>query len=229
VARVAVIVNAGPRAVTAGDRTSLLDLVGGNRGTAPSGRGIERRGRGAARRREERGMSMHGLFARSGRDRAWRVRAWRARLRLARCGLGLPGLTRRGPAGPVRLPPRVQRRLAAIDRALAAEAPGLASMFATFNELTADEAAVGAERLPPRVRPRPRAYLTEVAVLTTLAAIVALLCVALSTPVHTVMRPCLAYATAGRATSSSTEPAAGPAAYGPARVLSCQAYDSANK
>jgi hypothetical protein len=173
-------------------------------------------------------MSMHGLFARSSRDRAWRVRAWCARLRLARCGLGLPRRTRRGPGGPggpVRLPPRVQRRLAAIDRALAAEAPGLASKFATFNELTADEAPSGAERLPPRVRPRRRPYLTELAVLTTLAAIAALLCVALSAQVHTVMRPCPAYASAARATSSST----GPAASGPARALSCQAYDSANK
>ena len=130
------------------------------------------------------GMSLHDRFTQAGRDRARR----RFRLRLARRGPGLPGLPRRGARGSVRVSARDQRRLAAMDRALATETPRLASMFAMFNELAGEE-PVGAERLPARAWPRPG--LAQVAFLATLAAIVAL-CVVLSTQVHSVMRPCLA-------------------------------------
>ena len=168
-------------------------------------------------------MSLDDLFARSGRYRRRRVR-----LRLARRGRGLPGLVRqgqgvrRGPGGRVRVPGRSARRLAAIDRALAAETPRLASMFAMFNELCAEEEPVGAERLPPRGR--SLASLAPVAFLATLAAIVAL-CIALSTQVHTVMRPCLISASAGPADVT----AAAPAASAPVRDLNCQAYATPNK
>jgi hypothetical protein len=145
-------------------------------------------------------MSLHDLFTQGGRDRARR----RFRMRLARRGLGRPGSPRHGPAAPVRLTARGRRRLAAIDRALAAETPRLASMFAMFNRLAAPE-PVGAERLPPRAWPRPR--LAQLAFLATLAAIVAL-SVVLSTQVHTVMRPCLTSATAPSGASSSASPSA---------------------
>jgi len=172
-------------------------------------------------------MTVDDIFARSSRDGIWRVR-----LRLIRRGLGPPGLVRRGPGGRGQPTVRARRRLAAIDRALAAETPRLASMFAMFNQLTAAE-PVGAERLPARVWPRPR--LAQVAVLATLAVIVAL-CVVLSTQVHSVMRTCLssAFTTSASSTASpSASPTAGratgAAAFAPARGLSCQAYATANK
>ena len=150
-------------------------------------------------------MSLHDLFTQAGRDRARR----RLRLRLARRELGLPGLPglpRRGPGCSARATARRRRRLAVIDRALARETPRLASMFAMFNELAAEE-PVGAERLPSRSWPRPR--LAQVAFLATLAALVAM-CVVLSTQVHGVMRPCLTSASGRSGTSSS--PSAAPAA-----------------
>ena len=151
-------------------------------------------------------MSLHDLFTQAGRDRARR----RLRLRLARRGRGLPGLPglpRRGPGCSARATARRRRRLAVIDRALARETPRLASMFAMFNELAAEE-PVGAERLPPRTWPRPR--LAQVAFLATLAAFVAM-CVVLSTQVHGVMRPCLTPASGRPAASSPASPSA-PAA-----------------
>jgi hypothetical protein len=181
-------------------------------------------------------MSLHDLFTQAGRDRARR----RFRLRLSRRVLGLPGLPRRGVRGTVRVSARGQRRLAAMGRALAAETPRLASMFAMFNELAGGE-PVGAERLPSRTWPRPG--LAQVAFLATLAAIVAL-CVVLSTQVHGVMRPCLASASASASASQksplsavpSASPPAAPvagratgAAFGPVRNLNCQAYATTNK
>ena len=98
-------------------------------------------------------MSLHDLFTQAGRDRARR-----------RCGCAWPGadsacpacrgLRRRGPGCSARATARGRRRLAAIDRALATETPRLASMFAMFNQLAAEE-PVGAERLPSRAWPRP--------------------------------------------------------------------------
>jgi hypothetical protein len=189
-------------------------------------------------------MSLHDLFTQGGRDKARR----RFRLRLARRGLGLPGVPGRRGRGPdcsARATARSRRRLAAIDRALAAQAPRLASMFAMFNELA--EEPVSAERLPVRGWPRPR--LAQVAFFATLAAIVALT-VALSTQVRTVMRPCLTAPAASSAGSSS--PAASPSAsspaasfaspaasqaggtsalagFAPVRGLNCRAYATTNK
>lgn len=190
-------------------------------------------------------MSLHDLFTQAGRDRARR----RFRLRLARRVLGLPGLPRHGVRSAVRVSARGQRRLAAMDRALATETPRLASMFAMFNELAGQE-PVQAERLPPRAWPRPG--LAQVAFLATLAAIVAL-SLALSTQVHSVMRPCLASASASRSASSPSGPlsavssasapaspaasaatgrgggVSGSAAFAPVRDLNCQAYATTNK
>jgi hypothetical protein len=182
-------------------------------------------------------MSVHDLFTQAGRDQAWR----RLRLRLARRGLGLP---RRGPGCSARSTARSSRRLAAIDRALAKETPRLASMFAMFNQLAAEE-PVGAERLPSRAWPRPG--LAQFAFLATLAAIVAL-SVVLSTQMHGVMRSCLTSASGSPSASSSGSPFATPfasssaspaagqagggsrlAAFVPVRGLSCQAYAAPNK
>jgi hypothetical protein len=150
-------------------------------------------------------MSLHDLFTQAGRGRARR----RLRLRRARRVAGLPALPGRGACGPLATA-RGRRRLAAIDRALAAQTPRLASMFAMFNELA--EGPVSAERLPNRAWPRPG--LAQVAFFAALAAIVALT-VALSTQVRGVMRPCLtsASATSGAppAASSSAAPAASSA------------------
>ena len=154
-------------------------------------------------------MSLHDLFTQAGRHRARR----RFRLRLARRGPGLPGLTRRGPGCSARATARRRRRLAAIERALARETPRLASMFAMFNQLAAEE-PVGAERLPSRTWPRPR--LVQVAFLATLAAIVAL-SVVLTTKVHGVMRPCLTSAseTPGASSPPSTSPASASSSTSP--------------
>lgn len=191
-------------------------------------------------------MSLHDLFTQAGRDRA--RRRWRLRLARRRLGLPslprLPGLPRRGPGCSTRATARRRRRLAAIDRALARETPRLWSMFAMFNELTAAE-PVRAEQLPPRTWPRPR--LAQVAVLATVAALVAM-CVVLSTTVHGVIRPCLTSASSRTGASSSASPVAsssaspfaapaagaagggsGLAAYVLVRGLSCRAYAAPNK
>jgi hypothetical protein len=146
-------------------------------------------------------MSLHDIFTRSSRDRA-------RRRRLGRRGLGLPGLPR-WPGDSVRATPHGLRRLAAIDRALAVETPRLAGMFAMFNQLAGAE-PVGAERLPARAWPRPR--VAHVAVLATLAVIVAIT-VALSTQLHGVMRTCLSSAptsSTASSTASSTPPLPAP-------------------
>ncbi len=161
-------------------------------------------------------MSLHDLFTQAGRDRA--RRRWRLRLARRRLGLPslpslprLPGLPRRGPGCSARATARRGRRLAAIDRALARETPRLWSMFAMFNELTAAE-PVRAEQLPPRTWPRPR--LAQVAVLATVAALVAM-CVVLSVTVHGVMRPCLASASSRAGASSSVSPVASSSSSAP--------------
>jgi hypothetical protein len=131
---------------------------------------------------------------------------WRFRWSWGRHG---PGLFRRKPKGPgarVRVPYR--RRLAAIERSLAADAPALSSKFAMFNHLTKGERAVGVELISMRAWPRPR---PGVAILLALAAIVTL-GVTLSTQVHSAVRPCGASA------------AAGAANYMPVRGVNCHAY-----
>ena len=189
-------------------------------------------------------MSLHDRFTQAGRDRARR----RFRLRLTRRGLGPPGLSRRGARDGLRMSARGRRRLTAMDRALARETPQLAAMFALFNKLAGQE-PVRAERLPPRAWPRPG--LAQVAFLATLAAIVAL-CLVLTTQVHSVIRPCLAFASRSTSASPSAplsavpsmsppaSPAAslgggratgasGPAAIAAVRHLNCQAYATTNK
>jgi hypothetical protein len=107
-----------------------------------------------------------------------------------------------GPGARVRVPYR--RRLAALERSLAAEAPALSSKFAMFNDLTRGERAVGVEQVSVRDWHRPRPV---VAILLALAAIVTL-CVTLSTQIHTAVRPCSASATT----------------YSPMRGVNCHAY-----
>jgi hypothetical protein len=91
---------------------------------------------------------------------------------------------------------------------LAKETPRLASMFAMFNQLAAEE-PVGAERLPSRAWPRPG--LAQFAFLATLAAIVAL-SVVLSTQMHGVMRSCPTSASGSPSASSSGSPFASSSA-----------------
>ena len=118
---------------------------------------------------------------------------------------------RKAPQAPVRMPYR--RRLAAIERALMADAPVLASKFSVFNELTDGERPLGAERVPGPARPRLRPR--QVALFLVLAVIAAA-CLTLSTQIHPVERGCPAAATAG--TSAS---------YTPVRGLACHAYPTA--
>jgi hypothetical protein len=113
---------------------------------------------------------------------------WHFRWSWARRGLGPFRRKPRGPGARVRVPYR--RRLAALERGLAADAPALKSKFAMFNDLTRGERAVGVEQISVRAWPRPRPV---VAILLALAAI-ATLCVTLSTQIHTAVRPCSANA-----------------------------------
>jgi hypothetical protein len=101
---------------------------------------------------------------------------------------------------------RERRRLAALDRRLAADAPHLAAMLDIFNQLSAGE-AIGSEELPEpprqpaparRARPRP----LHIAVLVSLA-VAAALCYALSAQLHAAVRPCLA---PGASAPASAEP-----------------------
>jgi len=133
----------------------------------------------------------------------------RLRLRV----LGLLGPKRAGPARRVHVSVRRRRQLALMNRALAADAPQLASMFAMFNELTKGERSVGVECLGARAWSRPTSV--HIALLATLAAIVAL-CIALTSQIHTAVRPCLVSATSGPA-------------YAPVRDFNCQAYPASNK
>ena len=141
--------------------------------------------------------------------RRFRLRGLFLRFRFRRPGAAA-GTGRDEQAGPsARARARDLRRLAAIDRRLVAETPHLASMFTLFNRLTTGEGAAGIEQLPPLPRTRVRAV--HVAVMVTLAAVVAL-CFALSTQVHAVTRPCTAPVAAASAATS------------PARTMSCAAY-----
>ena len=136
---------------------------------------------------------------------------WHFRWSWARHGLGRSRRKPRGPGARVRVPHR--RRLAALERSLAADAPALSSKFAMFNDLTRGERAVGVEQVSVRAWPRPRPV---VAILLALAAI-ATLCVTLSTQIHTAVRPCSAN-TAG-ATYTPLRGAGG---------VNCRAYSDIN-
>jgi hypothetical protein len=127
---------------------------------------------------------------------------WHFRWSRVQRGLGRFRRKPRGPGARVRVPYR--RRLAAIERSLAADAPALSSKFAMFNHLTRGERAVGVERVSAQAWRRPR---PAVAILLALAALVTL-CVTLSTQIHTAVRPCSASA----------------ATYGPMRGVNCHAY-----
>jgi ferric-dicitrate binding protein FerR (iron transport regulator) len=114
---------------------------------------------------------------------------------------------RHGPGAPAT--PGDRRRLAALDRRLAAEAPALASMYAMFGRLTGGERPTGIEALttdPPR---RRRPHPAHVAVVMALAAVIAL-CVTLSTQLHPGLRSC----PAGMAVSAAA----------PAHTTSCSSY-----
>jgi hypothetical protein len=134
-------------------------------------------------------MTLHDPSARTSPDttRRFRLRGLRLRLRRARAATAVPSARTRE---------RDRRRLALIDRKLGADAPQLASMFAMFNQLTMADAVTGSEQLPPPARPPLSALRSKhVAVLVMLAAVIALF-FALSTQLHTVVRPCESSATA---------------------------------
>jgi hypothetical protein len=172
-------------------------------------------------------MSTHDSIIRYGQGRAWRAR-WRRARRSLRAGVSWG----RGRARPVRAGRLERRRLRAIECALVAETPQLASMFAMFAQLTVGENHDGAERLPRVVRSRPRrgpsprrAYL---ALLFAFASLVAL-CVTLSFRVHPSSRNCPAAASSAASGSPAAPPApvfrAGMgAAYTPVHMPGCRAY-----
>ena len=176
-------------------------------------------------------MSTHDSIIRSGQGRTWRA-PWRLAWRLLRAGM----LWRRAAGRPVRVGRRERRRLSAIEYALAAETPQLASMFEMFAQLAVGESHDGAERLPRLARSRRRPVQgprrAHVALLLAFASLVAL-CVTLSFRVHPSTRNCLA----STASASSTSPgSAGPlagraaaAAYVPGRMPGCRAYPAYSK
>ena len=94
-------------------------------------------------------MTLHDPFARPGYGRIWRVRWFKASR-----GLG-PTVRDRPPPG-ARVRGRYRRKLASIERRLAADEPLLSSRFVMFNQLTAGEPPTGAERLSRPAWPRPR-------------------------------------------------------------------------
>jgi Protein of unknown function (DUF3040) len=136
---------------------------------------------------------------------------WHFRWSWARRGLGRFRRKPKGPDARVRVPHR--RRLAAIERALAADAPVLSSKFDMFNHLTKGERAVGMEPVSVRAWPRPQPV---VAILLALAAIVTL-CVTLSTQIHTAVRPC-----SGNTAGATYTPLRG------AGGVNCRAYSDIN-
>lgn len=150
-------------------------------------------------------MTLHDPSARMSPDttRRFRLRGLRLRLRRANAATAVPSARTRE---------RDRRRLALIDRKLGADAPQLASMFALFNRLTMAEAISGSEQLPPPARSRLTALRsTHVAVLVMLAAMIALF-FALSTQLHTAVRPCGSSVTAAM-TAQAAAHTAGCSAY----------------
>lgn len=161
---------------------------------------------------------------------------WRARLRRVRRSLRAVAPWRRGRARPVRAGWRERRRLRAIECALAAETPQLASMFAMFAQLNVGENHDGAERLPrmvrSRQRPGPRPRRAHVALLFAFASLVAL-CVTLSFRVHPGSRSCPAASSASSASPAAPSvPVFRPgvaSAYAPLRMAGCRAYPTYSK
>lgn len=132
---------------------------------------------------------------------------WDRRIRWPRIRPGLGRLRPKGSRPDARVRVRY-RKLAAIERALVADAPALSAKFALFNHVTKGERPVGPEQVSTPSRPRPQPVL---AVLLALAAVAAL-CLTLSAQIHTVVRPCAVTAVAGAP------------AYAPVRGLDCRAY-----
>lgn len=119
------------------------------------------------------------------------------------------GRKRLRPGARVHLPYR--RRLAAIERALAADAPALSAKFAVFNELTNGERPAGAEQLPGPARSwARRGHL----VLVLVVAVFAAMCVTLSLYGRRPLPAC-------------PVTAAGAGAHVLVRGLPCHAYPSA--
>jgi hypothetical protein len=175
-------------------------------------------------------MSTHDSITHYGQGRTWRA-PWRLVWRLLRAVVPW----RRGTARPVRVGRRDRRRLGAMECALAAEAPQLASMFAMFAQLAVGESHDGAERLPRSARSwrwqGPRRV--HVALLLAFAGLVAL-CVTLSFRVQPSSRNCL---TSSPSTSATSAGSAGSpafraravAAFAPARTPGCPAYSTYSK
>jgi hypothetical protein len=113
---------------------------------------------------------------------------------------------------------RLRRELAAMEAALTAQTPGLASLYETFNRLNRGERPLagppgGAEPLPVPVWRRPR--FAGIATLAALALLVAL-CVTLSAQFRPAVQSCLAAAAAPAAAAA--------AASAPVRALACREY-----
>jgi len=175
-------------------------------------------------------MSTHDSIIRSGQGRTWRA-PWRLAWRLLRAGM----LWRRAAGRPVRVGRRERRRLTAIEYALAAETPQLASMFEMFAQLAVGESHDGAERLPWLTRPGRRPVRgprrAHVALLLAFASLVAL-CVTLSFRVHASPRNCLASTSSTSSTSAGSSGSIAfraTAAYVPGRMPGCRAYPTYSK
>lgn len=132
---------------------------------------------------------------------------WDWHIRWPRIRHGLGQLRPKGSRPGARVRVR-HRKLAAIERALVADAPALSAKFALFNHVTRGERPVGLEQVSAPSWPRPQPAL---AVLLALAAVAAL-CLTLSAQIHPAVRPCAVTA------------AAGASAHAPVRGLDCHAY-----
>jgi hypothetical protein len=139
--------------------------------------------------------------------------AWRFRLRLSRSPGG--SSARRAVPPSARARERERRGLALLDRALTADEPRLAGLYRVFNQLTAAEEPVTSERLPVPHRPRPRPV--HAALLASLA-LVAVVCLALSTQLHSSTGQCTAGSAGGTVATSI--------AYAQEHGKTCPAYPS---
>lgn len=176
-------------------------------------------------------MSTHDSITRYGQGRTWRA-PWRLAWRLLRAIVPW----RLAAARPVRAGRRERRRLGAIECALAAESPQLASMFAMFAQLSVGESHDGAERLPRSSRSRQGPRRVHLALLFAFASLVAL-CVTLSFRVNPSSRNCLTSTTTSTTSTSTTAGssassafrARAAAAFAPVRAPGCRAYPTYSK
>jgi hypothetical protein len=113
---------------------------------------------------------------------------------------------------------QLRRELAALEAALTAQTPALASLYKSFNQLTGDgHPPQGAEPLSAAVWRRPR--FAGFATLAALAVIVAL-CVTLSAQLPPAAGRCLT--SSAPAAVASAPVASAPAAAAPVRALACR-------